>query len=158
MLTELDFLDVVRLTPLIAIDLIVSDAEGRILIGHRRNRPARGTWFVPGGRIHKDETLDTAFTRIADAELGIGRLVRSSARFEGVFEHHYLDNFAAEPDISTHYIVLAYALQFHGTQSIGRLTQHSEYQWLAPAALLARSDVHENTKAYLRQKKKPGPL
>ena len=150
MLTEIDFLDVVRLTPLVAIDLIVSDAEGRILLGRRRNRPARGTWFVPGGRIHKDETLDAAFARIADAELGIAQLQRSAARFEGVFEHHYSDNFAAEPDVSTHYIVLAYALALTGTTAIGRLDQHSEYEWLAPAALLARDDVHDNTKAYFR--------
>ncbi|WP_144192850.1 GDP-mannose mannosyl hydrolase [Paraburkholderia fungorum] len=150
MLTEIDFLDVVRLTPLVAIDLIVRDAEARVLIGHRRNRPARDTWFVPGGRIHKDETLDAAFARIADAELGIARLARSTARFEGVFEHHYEDNFAAEPGVSTHYIVLAYALQLTSTVPVGRLDQHSEYLWLAPAALLARPDVHENTKAYFR--------
>jgi colanic acid biosynthesis protein WcaH len=29
LLTEIDFLDVVRLTPLVAFDLIVSDAQGR---------------------------------------------------------------------------------------------------------------------------------
>lgn len=150
MLTEIDFLDVVRLTPLVAIDLIVRDAEARVLIGHRRNRPARDTWFVPGGRIHKDETLDAAFARIADAELGIARLARSTARFEGVFEHHYEDNFAAEPGVSTHYIVLAYALQLTSTVPVVRLDQHSEYLWLSPAALLARPDVHENTKAYFR--------
>jgi colanic acid biosynthesis protein WcaH len=150
MLTEIDFLDVVRLTPLVAIDLIVSDADGRILIGHRRNRPARGTWFVPGGRILKDETLDAAFARIVDAELGIAKLARSSARFEGVFEHHYSDNFAAEPGVPTHYIVLAYALSLGNTQQIGRPDQHSDYLWLTPAELLARADVHENTKAYFR--------
>ncbi|PQV52436.1 GDP-mannose mannosyl hydrolase [Paraburkholderia sp. BL21I4N1] len=150
MLTEMDFLDIVRLTPLIAIDLIVSDHEGRVLIGHRRNRPARGTWFVPGGRIHKDETLDTAFARIADAELGIARLKRSGARFEGVFEHHYNDNFADEPDVTTHYIVLAYALTLASTAPIGRPDQHSGYLWLTPTELLARADVHDNTKAYFR--------
>jgi colanic acid biosynthesis protein WcaH len=150
MLTQIDFLDVVRLTPLVAIDLIVSDADGRILIGHRRNRPARGTWFVPGGRIHKDETLDSAFTRIADDELGLSNLVRSDARFKGVFEHHYSDNFANEPNVSTHYIVLAYALSLAGTAAPGRPDQHSDYLWLTPAQLLARTDVHENTKAYFR--------
>jgi len=150
MLTEMDFLDVVRLTPLVSIDLIVRDAEGRVLIGHRRNRPARGTWFVPGGRILKDETLDAAFARIAEAELGIASLARSSARFEGVYEHHYGDNFADEPDVSTHYIVLAYSLAFSSTVPIGRLEQHSDYLWLTPSELLARADVHENTKAYFR--------
>jgi len=150
MLTEIDFLDVVRLTPLVAIDLLVRDAHGRVLLGHRRNRPARGTWFVPGGRILKDETLDAAFSRIADAELGIAKLARSSARFEGVFEHHYSDNFAGEPGVSTHYIVLAYALSVASAQPVGRPDQHSEYLWLTPHELLARDDVHENTKAYFR--------
>ncbi|MDR6388199.1 GDP-mannose mannosyl hydrolase [Paraburkholderia phenoliruptrix] len=150
MLTELDFLDVVRLTPLVAIDLIVSDADGRILIGHRRNRPARGTWFVPGGRILKDETLDAAFSRIADAELGVAKLARASARFEGVFEHHYSDNFAGEPGVSTHYIVLAYAFSLADSERLGRPDQHSDYLWLTPAELVARDDVHDNTKAYFR--------
>ena len=150
MLTQIDFLDVVRLTPLVSIDLIVSDADGRILIGRRRNRPARDTWFVPGGRIHKDETLDAAFARIAEAELGIANLARSAARFDGVFEHHYSDNFAGEPDVSTHYVVLAYALAVASTATIGQPDQHSQYLWLAPADLLARADVHENTKVYFR--------
>ncbi|SMG44242.1 GDP-mannose mannosyl hydrolase [Paraburkholderia susongensis] len=150
MLTQIDFLDVVRLTPLVSIDLIACDAAGRILVGHRRNRPARDTWFVPGGRIHKDETLDAAFTRIAEAELGIASLARSAARFEGVFEHHYSDNFAAEPGVSTHYIVLAYALTLTGTAPVGRPEQHSHYLWLTQAELLAHADVHDNTKAYFR--------
>ncbi|MFP3565365.1 GDP-mannose mannosyl hydrolase [Paraburkholderia sp. SIMBA_030] len=153
MLTEIDFLDVLRLTPLVAIDLIVNDTAGRVLLGRRRNRPARGTWFVPGGRILKDETLDAAFARIVDAELGIAKLRRSVAHFEGVFEHHYNDNFAAEPDISTHYIVLVYSLPLSSLGSsapVGRLDQHSEYLWLTPAELLAYEDVHENTKAYFR--------
>jgi colanic acid biosynthesis protein WcaH len=151
MLTELDFLDVVRLTPLVSIDLIVTDAHGRVLVGERRNRPARGTWFVPGGRVQKDETLDAAFTRIVEDELGISGMERSAARFYGIFEHRYPDdNFAGEPGVSTHYIVLAYALTLTGTAPIGRFAQHSRYAWLAPEALLARGDVHDNTKAYCR--------
>jgi colanic acid biosynthesis protein WcaH len=150
MLTELDFLDVVRLTPLVSIDLISTDGHGRVLVGQRRNRPARGTWFVPGGRIQKDETLDAAFTRIVEDELGISSMERSAARFYGVFEHRYGDNFAGEPGISTHYIVLAYTLGLTGRAPIGRFDQHSRYAWLPPAELLSRDDVHENTKAYFR--------
>ena len=36
-----EFLSAVRLTPLVAIDLIVTDEAGRVLVGYRRNRPAR---------------------------------------------------------------------------------------------------------------------
>ncbi|MDE1183038.1 GDP-mannose mannosyl hydrolase [Paraburkholderia sp.] len=150
MLNAPDFLDVVRMTPLVSIDLIVWDTAGRVLLGRRRNRPALGTWFVPGGRIRKGERLDEAFTRIVDAELGIASMERSAARFGGLFEHLYSDNFAAQEEITTHYIVLAYALSLASTASVGRFDQHSEYAWLAPEELLARDDVHENAKAYFR--------
>ncbi|MEM5386577.1 GDP-mannose mannosyl hydrolase [Paraburkholderia phymatum] len=145
-----DFLQVVRMTPLVSIDLIVSDYAGRVLVGHRRNRPALGTWFVPGGRICKNERLDAAFTRIVDAELGISGMERSAARFGGLFEHLYTDNFAGADEITTHYVVIAYFLTLESTASVGRFDQHSRYIWLTPEDLLAHDGVHENTKAYFR--------
>ncbi|BCQ24002.1 GDP-mannose mannosyl hydrolase [Caballeronia sp. NK8] len=150
MLSNTDFLTVVRLTPLVAIDLIVTDGKRRVLVGRRRNRPAQGTWFVPGGRIVKDETLDAAFRRIVHNELGVASAERSATRFFGVYEHLYDDNFAGASDIGTHYIVLAYAMTLSGTVPIGRFDQHSEYLWLGADDLLSRDDVHENTKAYFR--------
>lgn len=81
MLNVDDFMTVVRLTPLISIDLIVTDGNRRVLVGHRRNRPAQGTWFVPGGRVDKDESLDAAFKRVVSNELGVASVERSSSRF-----------------------------------------------------------------------------
>jgi len=150
MLSPTEFLDVVRLAPLISIDLIVVDAAGRVLLGHRRNRPARGSWFVPGGRILKDERLDEAFTRVVETELGVAGVERSAATFHGVYEHLYDDNFVAENGIGTHYVVLAYSMELDSNAPVGRFDQHSQYAWLAPDELLARSDVHENTKIYFR--------
>ena len=148
MLSPTEFLEVVRLAPLVGIDLIVADADGRVLVGERRNRPARGKWFVPGGRIHKDEWLDAAFTRIVETELGIAGMQRSAARFVGVYEHHYPDNFAAENGIGTHYVVLAYAFMLDSTVPVGRFDQHSQYAWLWPEELLLRDDVHKSSKQY----------
>ncbi|KAK47631.1 GDP-mannose mannosyl hydrolase [Caballeronia jiangsuensis] len=150
MLSNADFLTVVRLTPLVAIDLIVTDGNRRILLGHRRNRPAQGTWFVPGGRITKNETLDAAFRRIVHNELGVASAQRSASRLFGVYEHLYDDNFAGAGDIGTHYIVLAYTMTLSGKVPIGRFDQHSDYRWLLPDDLLALDDVHEYTKAYFR--------
>jgi colanic acid biosynthesis protein WcaH len=150
MLARPEFLDVVRLTPLISIDLIVVDVCGRVLLGRRVNRPARGTWFVPGGRIHKDESLSGAFSRIVCEELGLANVSHNTACFRGVFEHHNDDNFAGAADISTHYIVLGYMLLLRDPTPIGRFEQHSDYVWMAPSELLACPDVHENTKAYFR--------
>ena len=57
-----DFAQVLRHTPLVSIDLIVRDRDRRVLLGVRVNRPAQGSWFVPGGRIYKYESLDAATT------------------------------------------------------------------------------------------------
>jgi colanic acid biosynthesis protein WcaH len=149
-LEEVDFLDVIRLTPLVSIDLIVNDGNRHVLLGQRRNRPARDTWFVPGGRVTKGETLDAAFTRVVRDELGIASMQRSSSRLYGVFEHCYEDNFAGVPGIDTHYVVLAYSITLNGSVPIGRFDQHSGYKWLLPAEVLARDDVHSNAKAYFR--------
>ena len=51
MLSKEDYLRVVRDAPLVSVDLIVRDAQGLVLIGLRQNRPAQGSWFVPGGVI-----------------------------------------------------------------------------------------------------------
>ncbi len=149
-LDETAFLDVIRLTPLVSIDLIVNDGHRHVLLGQRRNRPARDTWFVPGGRVTKGESLDAAFTRVVRDELGIAGMQRSSARLYGVFEHYYDDNFAGVPDVTTHYIVLAYSIGMNGSAPIGRFDQHSGYKWLLPTEVLSRGDVHANAKAYFR--------
>jgi colanic acid biosynthesis protein WcaH len=151
MLARSEFLEIVRLTPLVSIDLIVIDDRGRVLLGRRVNRPARGTWFVPGGRIHKAESLNFAFRRIVHEELGLEHIDHGAAHFQGVFEHHYDDNFAGAANISTHYVVLGYVLLLNRSTPIGRFEQHSDYVWMSPPELLACSDVHENTKVYFRQ-------
>ena len=76
----------IKNSPLASIDLIVRDFDDRILLGRRINEPAKGMWFVPGGRIHKNESVDEAFTRISLSELGI-EYRRSQSRFIGVFEN-----------------------------------------------------------------------
>jgi colanic acid biosynthesis protein WcaH len=64
------FTTVIDSTPLVSIDLLVENTDGKVLLGYRNNRPAKGYWFVPGGRILKDESMDDAFKRLTLAELG----------------------------------------------------------------------------------------
>lgn len=141
-----EWLDVIARAPLVSIDLIVRDAQQRVLVGLRRNEPAAGTWFVPGGAIRKNETLDAAFARIAHAELGAA-IARREARFVGVFEHHYATNFLATPGIGTHYVVLAHELSAP-VQPGAAQTQHSDYRWMTELELREHPDVHRYTRAY----------
>ncbi|WP_312972223.1 GDP-mannose mannosyl hydrolase [Atlantibacter sp.] len=145
-LSHQDFATVVRSTPLISLDLIVENENGEFLVGKRTNRPAQGYWFVPGGRIQKDETLDQAFTRLTLAELGQG-FRRSDAQFYGVWQHFYQDSFAGE-GFSTHYVVLGFRLRVQANQLVLPDDQHNAYCWLKPATLVADEQVHQNTRAY----------
>jgi len=144
-----DFAQIVRLTPLVSIDLIISDPSGCILLGMRRNEPAKGIHFVPGGRIGKMETLDSAFTRILECETGC-KAQRSDADFLGVYEHIYDTNVFGDPSYETHYVVLGYRLQLSERPRAVLDDQHSAWKWMTPDELLAAQDVHENTKAYFR--------
>jgi colanic acid biosynthesis protein WcaH len=104
------FLSIVEHTPLVSIDLIVRNGDGEVLVGRRVNEPAKGTWFVPGGRIWKGEDLDQAFDRIARVELGTGSWARNATTMIGAHTHIYPTNFAERSGIDTHYVVLAHLI------------------------------------------------
>ena len=142
------FLNVIDATPLVAIDLIIENETGGYLLGRRVNKPAQGFWFVPGGRIRKNEHLDDAFRRIANEELGCADLKRADADLLGVYEHFYDDNFSDQPGISTHYVVLGYKLR--GTIELARLPnlQHTAYRWATAEEIAIDATVHLNTQAY----------
>ena len=142
-----DFADIIRLTPLVAIDLVVRSPDGRILVGYRKNKPAKECFFNPGGRITKNETLAAAFRRISLAELGVERQIEQ-ARFMGVYEHFYATNNPERPGFGTHYVVLAYELTLPQQDWQLPNDQHAEFAWLTEAELLQSPQVHKYTKAY----------
>lgn len=144
------FLEVVERTPLVSIDLIISNAEDEVLLGLRRNQPAAGFWFVPGGRILKNETLDAAFLRLTQAELGVA-IPRSAAQQQGVYEHFYSTNAGLVEGFGTHYVVLAYQLRLTPEElQLPLGDQHQKYRWQAKSAILEDDSVNKHTKDYFR--------
>ncbi|WP_454442538.1 GDP-mannose mannosyl hydrolase [Vibrio bathopelagicus] len=143
------FKTIIESTPLISIDLIVRNNEGKVLLGKRLNRPAQGYWFVPGGRILKDEPFVTAFNRLIKTELGLDC---AESKFKGIYQHFYDDNFS-EDDFTTHYIVLAYEISMDGKLLGLPLEQHSSYQWFSEDELLNNQQTHIHTKWYFQDNK-----
>lgn len=143
MLDTQTFLTVVEHAPLVSIDLVVCCGQ-QILMGKRINQPAAGYWFVPGGRIYKDETLAQAFRRISSLELDKACEI-DDARLLGAFTHQYDNNFAGVAGISTHYVVLAYRLDLDLNLSALPKLQHQAYRWIAAANPLK---VHPNSQTY----------
>jgi len=151
-LDQSDFLKVIEKTPLVSIDLIVRNQDGDILVGLRKNGPAKDTWFVPGGRIRKNETISNSFSHLTQKELGV-KLNIGKANFLGVFEHFYTDNYASIPNFGTHYVVLGYEIKLSISGIELPTEQHTEYRWLSESQILHDQNVHENTKAYFRGRK-----
>lgn len=147
-LQDKEFLRIVDATPLVAIDLIIRNEAGEVLLGQRVNRPAKDSWFVPGGRILKNERVKDALRRISQRELGI---TISEATLVGVFDHLYADNFLNAPDVTTHYVALGFAAELPRGTRLTADNQHGELKWWSVPKLLAEPLVHENTKAYFRK-------
>ncbi|WP_437880318.1 GDP-mannose mannosyl hydrolase [Pseudomonas sp. LRF_L74] len=151
-LTHEDFRTVLASTPLVSIDLVVCNNKGEILLGQRLNRPAKGYWFVPGGRILKNETLDAAFIRLTRTELG-QVFERSQARLLDVYEHFYLDTVFGcdEIDTGTHYVVLGYQLLVSDDHVLTPPPdQHGCYRWWKTTEMQDSTEIHENTRVYLK--------
>lgn len=143
------FKTVISNTPLISIDLVVRNNQNQVLLGKRLNAPAKDYWFVPGGRIQKDETLDDAFTRLIKEELGTEVVVkRSEANFLGVYEHFYKEN-VFDYNTTTHYVVLGYEIYINDLKNDNLpYIQNIEYKWFNERQLLTSDLVHNFSKNY----------
>ena len=148
-LNNSDFEDVIRKTPMIAIDLCITNNE-KILLGKRKNPPARNFYFVPGGRIRKSESINKALTRLIYEETGRKIKKENKIKLIGIFEHFYDDNFLGNRDFNSHYVVIAYSFP------LGILTdvnpdfsdkQHSENIWV-DFKKTTKLDIHKYTRLY----------
>ena len=85
---------VVSSSPIFAIDLLCIRhiEQPYILLGLRTNNPAKNQFFVPGGRIFKNESRSNAFHRISYAELDIS-LNLTESKFFGIYEHFYSNSY-----------------------------------------------------------------
>ena len=146
-LGDREFAELVRNAPLVSMDLVIRDSHRRVLMCLRQHEPAKNCFFVPGGRIRKNETLAQAFERILEAETGC-RAAIVDAQFMGVYQHFYPTNRFEREGYGTHYVVLAHQITLDEGLEIKLDSQHSTYLWADALAIAAMPDVHEYTKTY----------
>ena len=102
---------------------------------------------MPGGRILKDERLDTAFKRLTLTELGTEFSIEQ-ATLQGPYTHLYDDNVFGN-EFSTHYVAISYRLIVDESElNLPLDEQHNNYQWFEQSDLLNSTQVHLHTKWY----------
>lgn len=143
------FMTMVANMPLVSVDLVVVRDGKEVLLGLRNNRPAQGYWFVPGGRLLKNERRADALRRVAKRELGLD-LAGLDVAFVGPYEHFYPDCFAGDVGVSTHYVVLAYRVDVPAdfNVEIGD-DQHAALRWWPLVEAAGDPTVHAYSRAYL---------
>lgn len=139
-----DYRKMLRAMPVVSVDLVVNNEVGCILLGKRNNRPAAGSWFVPGGRLFKGEDIASAVRRISTQELGIEM---NHERVLGVYHQRYPDNFA-DDSFDSHYITFPVSVVAVGSMKLRSDDQHKELRWWNVEDLMEAVDVHEVTKNY----------
>lgn len=113
-----------RHVPLACVDVVLIHGR-RFLLGKRAERPARGEWFPPGGRILKNEVLRDAARRKLQEELGFSADV-SRLRFLGVDETMFEDSSHGG---SKHTINIVFALRVRRKPAIRHDRTQSEVAW-----------------------------
>lgn len=69
-LPEEVFLFISRLTPMVNVDLLIKDDNGRTLLSWRDDQYAGKGWHLPGSIIRFKETLETRLLKVAEKEIG----------------------------------------------------------------------------------------
>lgn len=146
-----DYLNVIKHTQLVALDLIIINEKNEVLLGYRNNNPAKNTWFTFGSRVFKDETFEQACERVSKTELGMNIEFKDCIK-KGVYSHNYFNNFDND-DFGTNYVLFAfiYNLKDYSLNSISGDNQHSTFEWFNIDDIINNryvNKVHEYVRNY----------
>ena len=64
------FLFISRTTPIVNVDLLIKDENGRVLLSWRDDQYAGTGWHIPGGIVRFKENLEKRLLKVAEAEIG----------------------------------------------------------------------------------------
>jgi len=64
------FFFISRITPMINVDLLIKDENGRILLSWRDDKFHEEGWHIPGGIIRFKENIETRIKKVAETEIG----------------------------------------------------------------------------------------
>jgi colanic acid biosynthesis protein WcaH len=126
---------IVATMPIACVDLLVRNPSGKVLLLKRRNSPAKGQWWFPGGRVLFNERLSDAVRRKAKQECGL--TLPPTLQERGIFELLF-----CEGSSTFHSVSVLFECTLEHDSKITIDSQSSEYIW-ADKLSLQKYSVHD---------------
>ncbi len=95
------FFFISKTTPLVNVDLLIKDENGRTLLSWRNDQYAGKGWHVPGGILRFKETLETRVRKVAETEIGLDISFDTIPMALNQLIHH-------DRDVRSHFISILY--------------------------------------------------
>ncbi len=94
--------------PIVCIDAVIMNHKNQYLLVKRKNEPLLGEYWVPGGRLLKNEKLHDAVQRKVQQELGIeSNIIMPIGVYEDFFDKNTMGVENGLHTISIVYLVMA---------------------------------------------------
>ena len=116
---------ILQVMPIPCVDLLVVDNEGRVLLLLRKNEPAAGHWWFPGGRVLFGELRRDAAKRKLEEECGLSpKQIREVGTFDILFD--------IAPGECVHSVTTLFEVQCGAETKLRLDNQSYEARWLTP--------------------------
>lgn len=115
--------EILNAIPFVCVDLVIKDGNS-FLLAKRKNQPAQGQWFLPGGRLLKNEKLKDAALRKMHQETGMNGVIE---KMLGVDETMFPDG---PYGLSVHSVNVVFLITpTNPKNSVVLDEQNDEYKW-----------------------------
>lgn len=128
--------------PILCVDLIIQNSKGEYLLVKRDNEPVKGLWWIPGGRVIKNDDVYVSAQKKCMQEIGVDI---NDWRVVGIYDDQY-DTNAHGLDTRIHTLSILCRTNVHVEASEIRLDEQSskvEYQTLLPTRIREKYVVFE---------------
>ncbi len=115
------FLKTFKHVPRVAINLLIRNKNGQVLLTKRGIAPFRNYWHLPGSFLLKNESLKQCLLRVAKQELGIV-INHKKTKLLDVFDDIY-------GDPRGHVVDIVYGVNLNQNINLKRLNETKELGW-----------------------------
>jgi colanic acid biosynthesis protein WcaH len=116
---------ILEVMPVLCVDVVIRNTAGEYLLVKRVNEPLKGQWWVVGGRVLKNETLEQAVLRKVKQEVG---LTVHALEPIGYYEDRFEKN-AIQLDSPLHAVSVVFATVIDDRQVIKMDGQSLEWKF-----------------------------